>query len=54
MSDTSNTTADPANTIAFQGVLGANSHIACRTVFPDMTVLPCNTFEDAFAAVETG
>lgn len=53
MSDTSQTPADPDNTIAFQGVLGANSHIACQSVFPDMTVLPCGTFEDAFAAVET-
>jgi prephenate dehydratase len=39
------------NTIAFQGELGANSHLACREVFPDMTALPCQTFEDAFAAV---
>ena len=53
MSDTPDKPSDPANTIAFQGVLGANSHIACRDVFPDMTPLPCNTFEDAFAAVET-
>ncbi len=53
MSDTSQISDDPANTIAFQGVLGANSHIACSAVFPGMAVLPCNTFEDAFAAVET-
>jgi len=53
MSDTPKPAAVPANTIAFQGVLGANSHIACQTVFPDMAVLPCATFEDAFAAVET-
>ena len=51
MSDTA--AADPARSIAFQGVLGANSHIACREAFPDMTPLPCGTFEDAFAAVET-
>ena len=40
--------------IAFQGEPGAYSHLACRTVYPDMEPLPCATFEDAFAAVETG
>ncbi len=53
MTDTTEQTADPANTIAYQGVPGANSHIACREAFPDMTPLPCETFEDVFAAVET-
>ena len=43
-----------ANTIAFQGELGANSHLACREVHPEMTTLPCQTFEDAFAAVKDG
>ena len=43
-----------ANTIAFQGERGANSHLACREVYPDMTPLPCQTFEDAFAAVKDG
>lgn len=43
-----------ANTIAFQGEAGANSHLACREVFPQMDVLPCQTFEDAFAAVKEG
>ncbi len=52
MSDTTEPTADPAQTIAYQGVPGANSHIACLEAFPDMTPLPCATFEDAFAAVE--
>lgn len=41
-----------ANTIAFQGELGANSHLACREVFPAMTALPCQTFEDVFAALK--
>ncbi len=45
---------DPQNTIAFQGELGANSHIACNTVYPDMAVLPCTTFEGAFRAVQSG
>jgi prephenate dehydratase len=53
MSDTTDQTADPANTIAYQGVPGANSHIACLEAFPDMTPLACATFEDVFAAVET-
>ena len=40
--------------IAFQGVLGANSHVACKQSHPDMEPLPCDSFEDAFAAVEKG
>ena len=47
-------TNTPANRIAFQGTLGANSHIACRQVYPDMQPLPCATFEDSFAAVRDG
>jgi prephenate dehydratase len=43
-----------ANTIAFQGELGANTHLACREVHPTMTPLACQTFEDAFAAVKEG
>lgn len=42
------------NRISFQGELGANSHLACKQAFPDMEVLPCPTFEDAFAAVQEG
>ncbi|PKQ08361.1 MAG: prephenate dehydratase [Alphaproteobacteria bacterium HGW-Alphaproteobacteria-12] len=41
-------------TIAFQGEPGANSHIACREAFPDMTGLACATFEDAILAVQEG
>ena len=40
--------------IAFQGVLGANSHVACGAATPDLAPLPCATFEDAFAAVTDG
>ena len=40
--------------IAFQGELGANSHIACQTQFGDRDVLPCATFDDAFAALRDG
>ncbi len=43
-----------SNVIAFQGFSGAYSDLACRTVFPAMTTLPCATFEDAFAAVREG
>ena len=40
--------------ISFQGEPGANSHIACAEAYPDWEVLPCPTFEDAFAAVSEG
>ncbi|MCB9990347.1 MAG: prephenate dehydratase [Rhodospirillales bacterium] len=40
--------------IAFQGYAGAYSDLACRAVCPDMETLPCNSFEDAFAAVRDG
>lgn len=46
--------ANADKTIAFQGEAGANSHIACREAFPDMADLPCDTFEDVFAAVQEG
>ncbi|WP_375410004.1 prephenate dehydratase [uncultured Methylobacterium sp.] len=41
-------------TISYQGEPGANSHIICAQAFPDWTLLPCATFEDAFAAVTEG
>ena len=40
--------------IAFQGLPGAYSDLACRQVHPDMTPQPCPTFEEVFAAVEDG
>ena len=40
--------------ISFQGEPGANSHIACKDCYPDMEPMPCDTFEDAFAAVRSG
>jgi prephenate dehydratase len=40
--------------ISFQGEPGANSHTACEQARPDWQVLPCPTFEDAFAAVQDG
>ncbi len=45
------TSADPGNGIAFQGSAGAYSDMACRAVHPEMTTLPCESFEDTFAAV---
>jgi prephenate dehydratase len=43
-----------SSVVAFQGEAGANSHLACREVYPQMTALPCQTFEDVFAAVREG
>ncbi|MBX2854554.1 MAG: prephenate dehydratase [Rhodobacteraceae bacterium] len=40
--------------IAFQGEPGAYSHQACRDVYPDMTAMPCATFEEAIGAVQRG
>lgn len=40
--------------IAFQGMPGAYSHLACRAQFPRMDVLPCAQFEDVFVAVQKG
>jgi prephenate dehydratase len=42
------------NRIAFQGDYGANSDMACRDQYPDLSPLPCPTFEDALVAVESG
>ena len=40
--------------IAYQGEPGANSDIACRDAYPQLTPLPCASFEDAFSAVSEG
>lgn len=40
--------------ISFQGELGANSHLACRQFFPGMEAMPCQTFEEALAAITNG
>ena len=40
--------------IAFQGEPGANSHIACNRLYPDMEILPCTRFDDAFEALSSG
>ena len=43
-----------AKKISFQGAHGAYSDIACREKFPEMETVPCDTFEEAFAAVQNG
>ncbi len=40
--------------VAFQGMPGAYSHLACRERLPEFEPLPCHSFEDAFAAVREG
>ncbi len=46
--------ADKTGKIAFQGELGANSHIACKQAFPGLEPLPCRTFEQALSAIAEG
>ncbi len=52
--DLMSSNSSPENTVAFQGLLGAYSHLACRRALPDMTPLACRVFQDAFAAVSDG
>jgi prephenate dehydratase len=40
--------------VSYQGEPGANSHLACTEVFPELAPFPCATFEDALAAVKNG
>jgi prephenate dehydratase len=40
--------------VSYQGEPGANSHLACQEVFPNLESMPCPTFEDALAAVKGG
>src|SRR5271166_6802664 len=40
--------------IAFQGLPGAYSDLACRAAYPAMTTLPCLSFEAAIDAVREG
>jgi prephenate dehydratase len=40
--------------IAFQGLPGAYSDLVCRASYPEMTTLPCETFEAAIDAVHSG
>jgi prephenate dehydratase len=40
--------------IAYQGEPGANSHLVCKEHYPEWEAVPCASFEDVFAAVESG
>ncbi len=40
--------------VAFQGERGAYSHEACVQAFPDLDVLPCDSFQAAIDAVRMG
>jgi len=48
------TTHKAKHKIAFQGMPGAYSHLACHAVHPELEPLPCVNFEDALAAVKSG
>ena len=39
--------------VAFQGELGAYSHMACTRVFPEHEALPCRSFREALRAVSS-
>ena len=40
--------------IAYQGEPGANSHIVCVENYPESEAVACASFEDVFAAVDSG
>ena len=40
--------------IAYQGIAGAWSHLACSAVHPELEAVPCPSFEDVFELVEAG
>jgi prephenate dehydratase len=40
--------------VSYQGEPGANSHLACQEVFPDLEAVGCATFEDALGSVKSG
>lgn len=44
----------PHKLVAINGVLGSNSDIARRHLFPEMDSFACETFEDAFRALKDG
>ena len=47
-------TKQASQTIAFQGVPGAYSDLACREAYPEMATLFCPSFEDVLDAVNGG
>jgi len=40
--------------VAFQGVLGAYSHMAAQATLPDYEVMPCGSFSEMMAQVRDG
>tara|TARA_Y100000588_G_C14180430_1_gene893388 strand:+ start:69 stop:911 length:843 start_codon:yes stop_codon:yes gene_type:complete len=40
-------------TVSFQGIEGANSHLACKKLFPKANIIPSETFEEVFDNVKT-
>lgn len=46
--------SQPPRRIAYQGEPGSNSHVVCKQHYPDWGAVPCASFEDVFAAVESG
>jgi len=48
------TSSDQPLKIAFQGQLGANSHLACQQACPELEPVPAETFDEAFMAVRDG
>ena len=46
--------SEAASKIAFQGVPGAYSHMACQAAQPDMQPVPCDSFEDMLTQVQEG
>ena len=45
---------DTSQKIAFQGVPGAYSHMACQAVKPNMDAIACGSFEDMLNRVQDG
>ena len=41
------------NTVSYQGIEGANSHLACKKLFPKAKYISCETFEEVFDSVRT-
>ncbi|GAB2776382.1 prephenate dehydratase [Nocardioides salsibiostraticola] len=48
------TSTSSSRAIAYQGEPGANSHAVCVEHYPDREAMACASFEDVFAAVESG
>ena len=40
--------------IVYQGEPGSNSHLACQERYPEAEAVACASFEDCFAAVDSG